>query len=836
MPLEHAFAFPLARGLHARPAAALRERAQLFGAECVLFNDRNGRSSDLRDLLSLIATNTGLGDACRLSVQGSDAPAALEALTAFLIGEFLEADEEPAISFCGGIGSIVPQLLLRTSARWWAGQGLSPGLGEGMAFLASGFSIPVEAPRLRHATAEAEIRTFAAALAQVEGELAAESIHAEHPTLRAILEAHRAMLQDRAWRGSVALGIRGQELTARSAILEAGQSWAKTLEASDQALLRERAADVLELSARLVRALGEATPEVPLRTPDQPYVLVARELPLSQFPKLDRTHLRGLVLTECGPTSHTAILARTFGIPLVAGVHGLPSALPPGARLLVDGTHGTLVQDPAEELRRYFLVESEGRTLHQERLKQHARQAAATRDGRPIAIQANLALAEEAEGAFALGAEGVGLLRTELLFLERATPPSEDEQTGIYRSVLKAAGSRPVTLRLLDSGGDKPLPYLRLPFESNPFLGQRAIRWYAHHPEIIRTQLRAALRAAAQGGTLRLMVPMVTEAFELTWLRNLVQEEARVLEVPVPPLGAMIEVPAAALNLAALAQDADFFCVGSNDLVQYLFAADRNLPAVARPEFAWHPALLRLLDVIVRAARASGRPLSICGEMAARPELLPLLVGLGFEALSVAPSAILDLKRAIATLEVPSCEALARCAMDRGRAEEVEDLLRSAGVTPQVRPVVEAQLLELDAPCASKEEALKRLVERVFLAERTKEPSALEEAVWARERVFATGVGHGFAVPHCQTHAVECATLAMLRLSEPVDWGAPDEPPVRTVLLLALPGEEAGEDHLRLFAQLARRLMDEDFRRYLEETPDAQGLLESLRSEVLSLM
>ncbi|HJV48692.1 MAG TPA: phosphoenolpyruvate--protein phosphotransferase [Geothrix sp.] len=835
MAFRHRFAFPLVRGLHARPAAALRERAHLFRADCLLFNERNGRSSDLRDLLSLIATNTGFGDPCHLSVQGQDASSALEALSTFLAGEFLASDEEPAAHPSGGIGTVLPQLLREASAHWWTGEGLSPGLGEGLAVLASGLALPAEEPRLRHTSADLEIRTFAAALAQVEGELLSESTHAEHPTLRAILEAHRAMLQDRAWRGSVAQGIQDQALTARSALLEAGQIWAKTLEASDQALLRERAADVRGLSARLVRALGGPTPEAPLQTPDAPYVLVARDLPLNQFPRLDRTHLRGMVLTECGPTSHIAILARTFGIPLVAGIHGLPPVLAPGARLLIDGAHGIVVEEAPAAVRRYFAVESEGRTIHRERLKPYAGQAAATRDGRPVAIQANLSLAEEACGAFALGAEGVGLFRTEMLFLERATPPTEDEQFEIYRAVLQAAGARPITLRMLDSGGDKPLPYLRLPLESNPFLGQRAVRWYAQHPDIIRTQVRAALRASAQGGHLRLMVPMVTGASELAWVRQLVEEEARRLEVPVPPLGAMIEVPAAALDLAVLARHADFFCVGSNDLVQYLFAADRNLPSVTRPEFSWHPITLRLLDRIVRAARAAGRPISICGEMAARPELMPLLVGLGFEALSVAPSAILELKRVMGTLDAPACEALAARALACERAEEVEALFRSSGPRQPSRPVIEVDLLELDVPCLTKEEAIKRLVERVFLGGRTRAPRLLEEAIWARERVFATGVGYGFAVPHCQTNAMECATLAMLRLSEPVAWGAADESPVRTVLLLALPGEDVGEAHLRLFARLARRLMDGAFRKHLEDTPDPQALLETLRGELPSI-
>ena len=484
----------------------------------------------------------------------------------------------------------------------------------------------------------------------------------------------------------------------------------------------------------------------------------------------------------------------------------------------MDGTRGLVVPDPPPELEAYYALEA------RERARVGAGTAETTADGVPVALHANIMGPAEAARAFQLGARGIGLFRTEMLFLDRPEPPSEEEQFQAYREALEAAQGRPVVLRLLDVGGDKPLSYLPLAPEANPFLGMRGVRWYGQHPDLVRTQLRAACRAAAHG-ELRLMIPMVTDVEELRTVRALMPPGANV------PLGIMVEVPAAALNLAALAREADFLSVGTNDLVQYLFAADRGGAAVSRPWHDWHPATLRVLARIV--ADASGKPLSVCGEMAGRPRLLPLLVGLGFRSFSMAPGLLLEAGRTLASLETGRCRELAERALAAGSAPEVEALLAErtgSGAVPLAAP----ELIELDAPCASREEAIKLLCERMAALGRGRDPLELEEAVWAREAAYATGVGWGFAVPHCKSPAVAAASLGLLRLARPVSWEAPDGQPVGFVLLLATPGDDGGQEHLRVFARLARKLMDPAFRAALQEAPAKDDLLKLLQDHVLA--
>ncbi len=813
MTLEAAFPFPLPGGLHARPAAVLRDRALAFDAQCVLVNDRTGARAPLANLLGLLATDTRHLDPCRIQAEGPGGEKALADLSGFIQGEFLACDGPGDTGGPGTrAGIAVRRILARAGCAFREGVPVAPGVGSGPAVMARAprpQALPGPCPDPGQARA-----ALRAALASVLGSLRAAAAQPGDPARSAVLEAQAAMLQDGEW-----IAVMEADLASGApAAVDRGVRWARArLLASSNAYLRERALDVQDLGERLLAELTGAAPDV-LELPG-PCVVVAHDLTPSRLLALDRRLVRGLVLAEGAATSHTAILARNFGIPCVAGAPG--PAFTPGQRITVDGDRGLLVADPPPALDAYYAVEA------RERSRRPAPEAGLTSDGVRIELQANILGAAEAESAFACGAEGIGLFRSEMLFLDRASAPGEEEQYLAYRQVLEAAAGRPVVLRLLDVGGDKPLPYLPLPPEANPYLGRRGVRWYAVHPELVRTQLRAASRAAAHGD-LRLMIPMVAEAEEIRAVRALMAEA----EGSRLPLGIMVEVPAAALNLAALAREADFLCVGTNDLVQYLFAADRGDARVAKDWHDWHPATLRVLARIV--AEASGRPLSLCGEMAGRSRLLPLLVGLGFRNLSMAPALLPEARRVLAGLDSNRCWALAGRALEAGDAEAVEALLREGGGSPGDAGLVTLDLIEARASCATKEEAIKLLAERVAALGRARDPLALEEAAWERELTYATGVGFGFAVPHCKSFAVETPSLAVLRLAEPVEWGSLDGLPVDCLLFLATPAGDGGQEHLRVFARLARKLMDEGFRDALRNAPTSQAILTHLTNQVIT--
>lgn len=832
--MEFTFVFPLREGLHARPAAALRERALAHPVEIAWINERTGLRASLQNVLSLLATDTHHGDSCRLEAEGPEADQALEDLSSYLTGPFLACDGPKAGSDPTPSGISAPRILQHSELRWWQGRPLSAGIGEGEAVYWWG-SIPDSDSGICGAPLEeqAALRRALRALSRRIGEEAAE---ASHPTLRAVLEVHAAILQDGEWLALMDAGILAEHRSAAAAVREATRRFSERLLCSENAYLRARALDLQGLADRLLGEL-QGDPSLKGLLLVAPSVLLAESLTPSAFLSLDRNRLRGIVLGEGSESSHTAILARSFGVPCVAGIPEIFGSGPIKGKLLVDGRRGLVVSEPSPLLRAYYQIEVEAGRERQRRVATQASLPVRTLDGRKMEVLANVGTPEEAERAFQEGADGIGLFRSELLFMDRASAPSEEEQAAAYTRLLDAAGGRPVVLRLLDIGGDKPLPYLPLPAEANPFLGFRAVRWYPTHEALLRTQLRAALRAGRYGD-LRLLIPMVTEREEVQWLRQRLEEAALALRAegipaaPSLPLGIMVETPAAALNLSALARVADFLSVGTNDLVQYLFAADRGNPRVAKASHAWHPATLRILDRVVRDALSAGCPISLCGEVAGRRDLLPLLVGLGFERFSVAPSRVAEIKAALGTLHASEASALAQHACLEASSEEVSLLLERHQSGAQA-PLLVPELVITQGEIHTKDEALKALAERLQTADRAEDAGAVEAALWAREELNPTGMGHGFAVPHCKSAQVKAPSMALMRLRNPIAWGSLDGQPVDFVILLATGTGDGENTHLRVFARLARRLMDEAFRDALRQLESPDELIRFLETEGL---
>lgn len=835
MPRTLAFPFPLANGLHARPATALREHTRTLPVEVRLANGRNGRSARSTDVLALVALDVRRGDPCTVTISGDDEERAAGELTHWFESVFPHCDDALPVAAASAslLGTVLPRLLAASATRHWCGSGVSDGLGAGVAVLAAG-GLPVDLPPYRRGDTAAEAGAFMAACRRTAMALEEARQRAVAATERGVIEAHAAMLDDGEWRQRVAAAI-AAGAGAAAAVLAVARADAASFSASDNAYLAGRAADVCDVARRLLAVLPGGIPPTAAPRLATPSVVVADDLAPSDFLAIDRAWLRGLVLARGSATGHTAILARSFAIPCVVGAAVVAEA---GTPLLVDGSRGLVVAQPAEAVTRYYAQERHGLDLRRQRIAAVTAAATTTVDGRRLLVEANLAGDTEAAGAFAAGAEGIGLFRTEMLFLGRPTPPGEDEQEGVYRAVAVAANRRPVTIRLLDVGGDKHIPWLDLPVEANPFLGVRGVRLYADHAELVRTQIRAVLRAALHGD-LRIMIPMVADAGEIRLVRTLIGEAVEQLRAAgvahraAVPVGIMVEVPAAAAHLPALARHADFLCVGTNDLAQYVFAADRGNPRVCDPGQEAHPAFLRVLARIVVDGHAAGLRVAVCGEMAGRRALTPLLVGLGVDELSVAPPRLPELKAAIAGLDATRCALLVQECLDLDSSAAVLERLTAATLSTVAMPLVDADLVVLDVEARSKEEAIKALVERLRITGRTADPQAVEEAVWAREGVYSTGIGHGFAIPHCQCPALAASAVVVMRFAEPIAWQSLDGGPVRMAAMLAIRPAEGADAHLKVFARLARKLMSEEFRAGLMRAPDAAAVATLLGEHIL---
>ncbi|WP_025773612.1 phosphoenolpyruvate--protein phosphotransferase [Neomoorella thermoacetica] len=492
-----------------------------------------------------------------------------------------------------------------------------------------------------------------------------------------IFEAHLLLLSDPLLGEKIRTKIQVEGKDAVWAVSEATEEIAQEFASLEDEYFRERAVDIRDIGRRLIACLGNGLEEVSDEATNT--IIVAEELTPSQTASFSRRTVAGIITEKGGPTSHTAVVARSLGIPAVSGVTNLLDLVKDGDFVFIDGNNGVIHLNPdVEEIKN---LPTNGQNNWRDKMCiRNALAKAITRDGHEIEVATNLRNFEEAELALAYGAEGVGLFRTEFLYMNRQEPPGEEEQFLIYRDVLLALKDKPVIVRTLDIGGDKHLPYLEQDKEDNPFLGLRGIRLCLKHKKLFKTQLKALLRASSYGN-LKLMFPMVTTLEEIREAKTLLEEAREELQVAGIetsiniPIGIMIEVPAAALMADILASEVDFFSIGTNDLTQYTLAVDRDNEKVAVLYDAYHPAVLKFIYQVVDAAHRKGKWVGLCGELGGDSLAAPLLVGLGLDEISMSPVFIPEMKERIRALSYEEGRELVRRLLELPGAKEVREVL-----------------------------------------------------------------------------------------------------------------------------------------------------------------
>ncbi len=495
-----------------------------------------------------------------------------------------------------------------------------------------------------------------------------------------IFQAHQEMLSDPALEGKMRSGLQTGQ-TAEQALVKAIEELSSLLAGMDNELFAARALDVKDVGHRILRNLL-GLPDTALSAVTEASIIIAEDLTPSDTASLDQKLVLGFITAQGGLTSHSAILARTLGLPAIVGMGaGLLEKVPRDTWIILDGRSGEMIVAPDDEtIARYKNIQGQ-RVSQLLNLKAAAEKDAHTANGRRVEISANVGEAASARDAVEHGAEGIGLLRTEFLYLEDTQPPSEERQYRIYREIFEAMSGRPVIVRTLDIGGDKPPPYLAFPNEMNPFLGWRAIRISLDEPELFKTQLRAILRAAT-GHHARIMFPMISDLDELRRAREIVEAVKRDLELASVefatdvPVGIMVETPAAAVLVDVLAEASDFFSLGTNDLTQYTIAVDRGNAKVSGLFQPLHPAVLRLIRQTIEAGHAKGKWVGMCGEMAGMTKAIPILLGLGLDEFSMSPRAIPEAKNLIGKLTDEKAREIASQAMSFGTAAEIENYMK----------------------------------------------------------------------------------------------------------------------------------------------------------------
>jgi multiphosphoryl transfer protein len=671
---------PNPEGLHARPAAVLANLAQQYDSDVRL--KRGDDHANAKSVMAIMGLEVLTGHKVQVIARGPDAAQAA--------GELAEAlreglGEEGVIPVSEATTSLAPAAT--TSPAPAAGRparrsedpnvllgvAASPGLGVGTVLRVFHEDIEVkedagDAHKERRLLNEAIDRAMVQ-LENLESRLRQDA----EADKAAIFGAHREILRDPDLLDIASSAI-DKGKSAAFAWRRAYTTYADRLAGLKNELLAQRATDVRDVGQRVLEEVTgqrREKAEIPEGT-----ILVAEDLTPSDTASLDRTKVVGFCTVAGGASSHVAILARSLDIPAVAGIEPRALDIADGTLVILDGAKGTLrvnvTDDDVARIRR-----------HQERLAArraeelaHANEPAVTSDGHRVEVVANIGGLEDAEEAMGKGAEGVGLLRSEFVFLDRTKAPTEDEQAEIYTAVAKAlAPGRPLVFRTLDVGGDKPLPYLPIAPEENPFLGERGIRIGLDRPEVLRTQVRAILRATDAGAKIHVMFPMIATIEDFRQAKGIFEEERAALGAAPVPLGIMVEVPSVAVMAPQFAAEVDFFSVGTNDLTQYTLAMDRGHPRLAPQVDGLNPAVLGLIAQATRAAHDAGRWVGVCGGMASDPQAVPILIGLGVDELSVSVPAVPAVKAQVRALSLAQCQELAARALTADSAATVRALV-----------------------------------------------------------------------------------------------------------------------------------------------------------------
>jgi len=653
---------PLPHGLHARPAARLADLGKSFSAEIAI--EFGARRVNLRSPVAVMGLGLGKGASVSLIATGADADAAIAAIVALVesgMGEIATTSEN--------IVAVVPT---PEEPGMVSGVRAAPGLALGNAL---GFSRVEIAVAQNGRGVAVESKRLSDAIASVRAQLQ-DAARKDHS---AILAAHLAFLDDPELAAEAGCHIE-QGKSAGHAWRTAIASQVTVLQGLGDARFAERAADLVDLERQVLAALGDM--RIPSRTAlPENTLLLADDLLPSEFVALDAAHLAGIALAKGGPTSHVAILAATMNIPMLVACGPKLRDIADGAVLLLDADRGRMTISPGPSL-----AENAAREIAARQAAHHDAQALAhrpcqTSDGLRIEISANLGSRNDAVMAMSQGAEGCGLLRTEFLFLDRDTPPDEAEQAEVYRAIAARLEGRPLTVRTLDIGGDKPARYLPFPAEDNPALGLRGVRVSLWRPDLLDVQLRAILQGVPPAQC-RIMVPMIASIAELRAVRHALDRARAKLGIADPvALGVMVETPAAAMTADLLAAEADFLSIGTNDLTQYCLAMDRGNASMAADFDALHPAVLRLIKATTEGAARHGRPVSVCGGLASDMVAAPILIGLGVRGLSASAAQIPTLKARIRNVTRDQCEALAAKALAAASAKDVRALVLSMGET-----------------------------------------------------------------------------------------------------------------------------------------------------------
>jgi len=659
-------------GLHARPAKYFVKIAKTFTSDISVF--RENKKANAKSLVSMLTLGIKCGYAIRIEVEGIDEDQAFDSLKKAIesgLGEEKNSSPVPEkTDHYEPLEEKDPDRPHDRGENKIKAIAAAPGIAIGPVWQLKRSEIKIQ-ETFKGSSVEQTRLQEAIEKARAQLELLCQQMKKHASDEADIFNVHLELLEDPELLEQVLAKLEAGE-TAAQAWQSTVNAHAQALHDLDDPLLAAREADLHDISYRVLRLLIDSD-EPEFQTPEHPVIIIAKDLSPSETASLDRTKILGFCTAAGGPTAHSAIIARAMGIPAIVSAGDQVLDIPIQTQVILNGDRGVLTIEPSKECISHAKTAARQSCRRNREEKKSAAEPAVTTDGYKIEVVGNIGGIDEANKVIESGAEGVGLLRTEFLFLDQQKAPTQEEQFKVYKKIVQAMQGRPIIIRTLDIGGDKPLPYVNVPPEANPFLGERGIRLCLNRPELLKQQLRAIYKAAAFG-KVRIMFPMVADISEWHQIRTITNEIIAQLKCDPVELGVMIEVPSAALTAHSLAEHIDFFSIGTNDLTQYTLAIDRMHPSMAARLDGLHPAVLQLIENTVSAAKKYGKWVGVCGELAADPKAVPILLGLGVKELSVSLPAAPAVKAQIRSISFAETRTTAQKALCCALPEEVRKL------------------------------------------------------------------------------------------------------------------------------------------------------------------
>ena len=835
--IEYQFTCTALNGMHARPANRLEQIASGFACEIIIENLENGKSANARSILSVISADIKLNDKCLLKISGEDSEAASKELVRFIEEELPVIDNDLIEDFEENGESYISPVLSKAGVEIIPGRPVTAGIGRGHIVYVNDIQLPEEIIDKNTEDTAKELELVENAFASIIDSINREASGKANSIENDILQAHLSITHDQELKNKIKSHIAKDSYQAGRAIIEAFRYFAQMLGNAQSQVIRDRIADLNDIRNQLIKCIygQNLKNEIVL---NRPSICVAECMSPSEFISLNKSYLKGLVLKEVGSTSHIVILARSCDIPILTDVQCADLNLPEGQEVILDSNYGLLIPEINESVTRFYDREMKKSSIFCNAMAEYLNKDATTKNGKLMKVMANIAMASEVEAATRNGANGIGLYRTEMMLPGRESAPGEQEQFEEYKKAVSLAAGKVVSIRTFDIGGDKNIEYIPLAQEQNPYLGNRGVRIYKKYKELLHTQLSAILRASAFGAV-QLFAPMVACREEVLFVKEILEAAKKELDEKSiaydkdVKLGIMIEVPSAAFIIPQLSDLIDFINIGTNDLKQYFFAADRENKEVSSRFPDHNPAFLGLLDRIITDAHRFNLPVCLCGEMGSNERYLPLLIGAEIDSVSVSTPFINKIKALCSQHDSVKCRSLLDEAVACKSSENVTDLLDKYSQNNTEKGIIEAELIDLEVDCINKEEVIKYITDTLYLDQRTSCSIELEKDFWKREEVYSTGLGHGFAIPHCKTSHISQNSICVFRLQKAIEWQSIDEKPVKIIIAMTIrDSQDAGNSHMTIFSKLARNIMHTEFQENLKNLPDKASLVDFLRNKL----